>query len=54
VDFLSTDFVKLAAAHGCHAERIGSVTDLDRSLAHAFDRREPMLIEIPVRYEFPR
>jgi acetolactate synthase-1/2/3 large subunit/N2-(2-carboxyethyl)arginine synthase len=54
VDFLATDFVHLATAHGCYGQRIESPMRLDRALSRALERREPTLIEIPVQYEYPR
>jgi acetolactate synthase-1/2/3 large subunit/N2-(2-carboxyethyl)arginine synthase len=53
VDFLATDFVQLARAHGCGALRAESTADVEPAIARALERREPTLVEIPVRYAFP-
>jgi acetolactate synthase-1/2/3 large subunit/N2-(2-carboxyethyl)arginine synthase len=52
VDFLHTDFEKLAQAHGCAAMTIDSPRGLERALADALERREPLLVQIPVKYNY--
>jgi acetolactate synthase-1/2/3 large subunit/N2-(2-carboxyethyl)arginine synthase len=52
VDFLSTDFTTLAAAHGCKGVTVASTRRLDKTLQEAFEAREPVLIQIPVAYQY--
>lgn len=52
VSFGSVDFVKLASANGMHAKQLKDVSQLKSMMEHAFQVDEPMLIEIPIQYNY--
>lgn len=52
VEFGGVDFVKLAEANGWTGHRIHSMQALDKHLADAFDRNQPVLLEVPIQYKY--
>lgn len=52
VEFGSVDFVKLAEANGmkaCHIDEVSCLVDI---MENAFAKEEPLLIEIPIQYNY--
>lgn len=41
------DYVAIARGFGCHADRVGSLPELDRAIADALGRARPTVLELP-------
>lgn len=52
VDFGAVDFVKLAEANGVIGRKVDSLTTLREQLEQAFGEGKPVLLEVPVKYQY--
>ncbi|MBN8827879.1 MAG: thiamine pyrophosphate-binding protein [Sphingobacteriia bacterium] len=52
VEFGNVDFVKLAEANGMKALHLDNVDYLETIMNDAFEAKRPLLIEIPINYEY--
>jgi thiamine pyrophosphate-dependent acetolactate synthase large subunit-like protein len=50
VSLQQVDFAKLAEANGCSGVKVYSVEELDQAIK-TFDRKKPLLIEVPITYD---
>jgi len=46
-DIHTPDFIGIAKAYGCHAQRVGNHEELKRALIASHERDVPTLIEVP-------
>jgi len=52
VEFGPVDFVKLAEANGCNAERVEVAGTLKDAIIRGINSRKPTVIEVPVQYKY--